>query len=73
MINLDDYTVYDTNNTIIAEGNFTEIEEYLDENGHSIPGYTVVWNYTGFILQKYLTNSQPCGIIKSSKERKFPK
>ena len=50
MNSLDDYTVYDASNAIITEGNFTEIEEYLDENGHSIPGYTVVWNYTGCIL-----------------------
>ena len=69
MNSLDDYTVYDTSNAIITEGNFTEIEEYLDENGHSIPGYTVVWNYTGCILQKHLTRATIYVIIKK-KERK---
>ncbi len=51
MINIDSYTVYDNEtNLIIANGTWAEIEEYLDEDSHSIDGFTVVWDINGYEL-----------------------
>lgn len=47
---LNTYTVYDADNNVVTWGQFTDVQEYLDEDGHSIDGYSVVWEYTGNAL-----------------------
>lgn len=43
---MDSYTVYDNKtNTIIAQGEYAEIENYVDDER-----YTVIWDFTGYIL-----------------------
>ena len=50
-VEIDSYTVYENEtSTIVKSGTFKEIEEYLDDDSHSIEGYTVVWNFNGYQL-----------------------
>lgn len=50
-VEIDNYTVYNNiTNEIVKNGTFKDIEEYLDEDSHSIDGYTVVWNLNGYQL-----------------------
>lgn len=45
MPNLDNYSVYTSDGKLIMSGTFCEIEDYIDK-----AGYTVVWDYTGYIV-----------------------
>lgn len=43
---MNSYTVYDKKtNKIIAQGEYAEIEEYIDDER-----YTVVWDFTGYVI-----------------------
>ena len=47
MPNHDSYTVYDNRtDRIVATGTFVEIEDYFENPGR----YTVVWDYTGYVV-----------------------
>lgn len=49
-MNIDNYAVYDENNREIFTGTYCEIEEYLDEDGAPIEGYSVVSLFSGYEL-----------------------
>jgi hypothetical protein len=55
MASLDSYTVYKVETSgcyvpIVKNATFVEIEKYLDDNTHSLEGYSVVWNLNGMEL-----------------------